>query len=146
MQRLLLQTLRMTPLTPKLRRFARLLAQIGVLILIWLAAVELSARWLHKIPPTVSGIAIALALLGLGLLKREWLADGAAWLLREMLLFFIPVVIAVLQYQQILQGKLLAILLVIVGSTACVMIATALAVDLAWRLEARWRKHFENKA
>ena len=62
-----------------------------------------------------------------------------------MLLFFIPVVIAVLQYQQMLDGKLLSILLVIIGSTACVMIATALAVDLAWRLEARWRKP-EDKA
>lgn len=145
MNRLLLPTLRMTPAASKFRHFIRLLAQICVLILIWLAAVELSGRWLHGLPPTVSGIAIALALLGLGLLKRSWVADGAAWLLREMLLFFIPVVIAVLQYQQVLQGKLLAILLVIVGSTACVMIATALAVDLAWRLEARWRAPEENK-
>ncbi|MDP5239541.1 CidA/LrgA family protein [Uliginosibacterium sp. 31-16] len=130
---------------PRFKPFLRTLFQIGLLILIWLVAVELSARWLHQIPPTVSGIAIALALLGLGLLKREWLADGSAWLLREMLLFFIPVVIAVLQYQQMLDGKLLSILLVIIGSTACVMIATALAVDLAWRLEARWRKPTENK-
>ncbi len=135
----------MSALPPRFKPFLRTLFQIGLLILIWLVAVELSARWLHQIPPTVSGIAIALALLGLGLLKREWLADGSAWLLREMLLFFIPVVIAVLQYQQMLDGKLLSILLVIIGSTACVMIATALAVDLAWRLEARWRKP-EDKA
>lgn len=135
----------MFALPPRFKPFLRTLFQIGLLILIWLVAVELSARWLHQIPPTVSGIAIALALLGLGLLKREWLADGSAWLLREMLLFFIPVVIAVLQYQQMLDGKLLSILLVIIGSTACVMIATALVVDLAWRLEARWRKP-EDKA
>ena len=62
-------------------KLLRLLAQIGLLILIWLAAVEISARWLPGLPPTVSGIAIALALLGLGLLRREWVADGAAWLL-----------------------------------------------------------------
>lgn len=136
---------RILPPTLHLKRFALTLLQIGVLILIWLAAVELSARWLQQIPPTVSGIALALTLLGLGLLKREWLAEGSAWLLREMLLFFIPVVIAVLQYQQILQGRLLAIMLVIIGSTACVMLATALAVDLAWRLEARWRKAPEDQ-
>ena len=135
----------MPALPPRCKPLIRTLGQIILLILIWLAAVELSSRWLHQIPPTVSGIAIALALLGLGLIKREWLADGSAWLLREMLLFFIPVVIAVLQYKQVLQGKLLAILLVIAGSTACVMVATALAVDLAWKLEARWRKP-EDKA
>jgi holin-like protein len=136
----------MPSLPSRFRRFIRLVVQIGVLILVWLAAVELSSRWLHSLPPTVLGITLALVLLGLGLIKRDWVADGAAWLLREMLLFFIPVVIAVLQYQQVLQGKLLAILLVIIGSTACVMVATALAVDLARRLEARWRKHSENEA
>ncbi|NSL54821.1 CidA/LrgA family protein [Uliginosibacterium aquaticum] len=130
----------MPALPPHLHQFCRTLLQIGLLILIWLAAIELSSTWLHGLPPTVTGIALALVLLGLGLLRREWLADGAGWLLREMLLFFIPVVIAVLQYRDALDGKLLTILLVIVGSTACVMVATALAVDLAWRLEARWRR------
>lgn len=127
-----------SPLHP-VGRFGRTLLQVLLLILIWLAAVQLSSRWLHGLPPTVIGIALALVLLGLGLVRREWLADGAGWLLREMLLFFIPVVIAVLQYQHVLEGKLLTILLVITASTACVMLATALAVDLAWRLEARWR-------
>jgi holin-like protein len=135
----------MPALPPHLKPLARTLSQVVLLILIWLAAVELSSRWLHQIPPTVSGITIALLLLGLGLVKHEWLADGAGWLLREMLLFFIPVVIAVLQYRELLQGQFLAILLLIVASTACVMIATALAVDLAWKLEARWRKPAENK-
>lgn len=135
----------MNPLPQRLCQLARLLLQIGALIVIWLAASYLSANWLHAIPPTVSGIAIALVLLGLGLIKRDWVADGAAWLLREMLLFFIPVVIAVLQYQQMLSGKLLAIMAVIVGSTACVMVATAFAVDLAWRLDARWHKDEENQ-
>jgi len=130
----------MFSLPPKLRNFSRTLLQILLLILIWLAAVQLSSHWLHALPPTVTGIALALSLLGLGLVRREWLADGAGWLLREMLLFFIPVVIAVLQYRDVLDGKLLAILLVILGSTACVMVATALAVDLTWRLEARWRR------
>jgi len=136
----------MASLSPRLYRLARLLLQICALILIWLAAVQLTERWLHSLPPTVSGIAIALVLLGLGLVKREWLTDGATWLLREMLLFFIPVVIAVLQYRQMLDGKLLTIFLVIVGSTACVMITTALAVDLAWRIEEHFRKSDEEQA
>ncbi|PLK48129.1 CidA/LrgA family protein [Uliginosibacterium sp. TH139] len=134
----------MPALPPRLHQFCRTLLQIGLLILIWLAAVELSSTWLHGLPPTVTGIALALVLLGLGLLRREWLADGAGWLLREMLLFFIPVVIAVLQYGEVLQGRFVAIGLVIVGSTACVMLSTALAVDLVWKLEARWRKHGED--
>ncbi len=129
------------PTSGKLRSLLRTPLQIGLIVAIWLLAVEVSGRFLPGIPPTVSGIAIALALMALGLLRREWVADGATWLLREMLLFFIPVVIAVLQYRNLLEGKMLAILCVIVGSTACVMLATAFTVDLAWRLE----KHLRNR-
>lgn len=133
-------------LPESLRRFLRVVAQIGLIVLIWLFAVEISARYLPGIPPTVSGIAIAFALLTLGLLRREWVADGATWLLREMLLFFIPVVIAVLQYRSLLEGKMIAILCVIVGSTACVMLVTAFTVDLVWRLEKRWRAQTEEQS
>lgn len=126
----------MIPPAP-LRHLLRLVAQIGLIVLIWLAAVELSRRYLPAVPPTVSGIAIALCLLALGLLRREWIADGAGWLLREMLLFFIPVVVAILQYRDLLAGRMLAILIVILGSTAAVMLATAITVDLVWRLTQR---------
>lgn len=126
----------MIPPAP-LRPLLRLVAQIGLIVLIWLAAVELSRRYLPAVPPTVSGIAIALCLLALGLLRREWIADGAGWLLREMLLFFIPVVVAILQYRDLLAGRMLAILFVILGSTAAVMLATAITVDLVWRLTQR---------
>lgn len=124
-------------LPSRLRVVLRVLAQIGLIVAIWLLAVEISSRFLPAVPPSVSGIAIALALMALGLLRREWVADGASWLLREMLLFFIPVVIAVLQYRQLLEGRILAILCVIAGSTACVMLATAFTVDFVWRLDAR---------
>lgn len=129
----------MPPLPPHVFKFSRLLLQVGVLILIWILASYVSTHWLDGFPPLVSGIAIALVLLALGLLKREWVNDGATWLMREMLLFFIPVAIAILQYRQELSGKLLAIMVVIVASTACVMVATAFAVDIAWKLDARLR-------
>lgn len=124
---------------PALRRFTLILLQIGLIIGIWLLASWLSSHWLHGLPPGIVGIAMALVLLGLGLLRREWLADGAGWLLREMLLFFIPVTIAIVQYPTLMIEHGLAILGVIVASTACVMLATAFAVDLCWRLERRWR-------
>jgi len=121
------------------RHFLRVLIQIALIIGIFLFASWLSQNWLHGIPPGIIGIAIALALLGLGLLRREWVADGATWLLREMLLFFIPVTIAIIQYPGLMLEHGFSILWVIVASTACVMISTAFAVDLCWRLERRWR-------
>lgn len=140
----------MTSSTPpsggRLRRLALTLAQIGLIVLIWFGAVQLSERWLHGLPAGIAGLAIALALLGLGLLRREWVVDGATWLLREMLLFFIPVVIAIIQYPDLMRQRGLAIFLVIAGSTVCVMVATAFTVDLAWKLEQRLREHGGDEA
>jgi holin-like protein len=128
------------PFPPALRRFVRTLSQVGLIVAIWLLATWLSQHLLPRVPPGIAGIAIALGLMALGLLRREWVADGAAWLLREMLLFFVPVVIAVVQYPALFHQHGLAILFVIVVSTTLVMLATGFAVDLAWRLEKRWRQ------
>jgi holin-like protein len=126
------------PFPPALRRFVRTCAQVGLIVVIWLLATSLSRHLLPSVPPGIAGIAMALGLMALGLLRREWVADGAAWLLREMLLFFVPVVIAVVQYPALFRQHGVAILFVIVASTALVMLATGFAVDFAWRLEKRW--------
>lgn len=131
---------------PVLRRFVRTLSQVGLIIAIWLLATWLSQHLLPRVPPGIAGIAIGLGMMALGLLRREWVADGAAWLLREMLLFFVPVVIAVVQYPALFHDHGLAILFVIVVSTTLVMLATGFAVDLAWRLEKRWQRAADGDA
>jgi len=127
-------------LPPALRRFTQTLLQICLITAIWFLATWLSSRWLHSVPAGILGIIIALILLALGLLRREWLESGATWLLREMLLFFIPVFVAIIQYPDLMKQHGLGILFVIVVSTICVMVTTAIAVDVAWRLERRLRK------
>ena len=52
-----------------------------------------------------------------------------------MLLFFVPAMLVVTEYTELIQHQGLRILGVIVASTACVMAATALAVDRVYRLE-----------
>jgi holin-like protein len=52
-----------------------------------------------------------------------------------MLLFFVPAMLVVTEYTGLIQHQGLRILAVIVASTACVMAATALAVDRVYRLE-----------
>ncbi len=129
----------------QIRPLARVLLQTGALILIWLLVQTLSARWLPFVPPTVLGIALLLLCLSLGLLRPAWLAAGAGLLLREMLLFFIPVAVALMQYLDLLRDNLLAILAVVLLSTACVMLATAAAVSLTVRLESGLRARQEVK-
>jgi holin-like protein len=58
---------------------------------------------------------------------------GADWLLAEMLLFFVPAVLALLDHREFLGLLGLKILAIIVLSTTMVMGVTALTVDLCYR-------------
>ena len=57
----------------------------------------------------------------------------AEWLLADMLLFFVPAALAVLNHPEFLGLTGLKILFVILASTVAVMVTTALVVDGACR-------------
>jgi holin-like protein len=116
-------------------RWARTLGQVLLLSLVWLAANSLSRALLPQVPAGVLGMLLVLAALWLGWLPLSWCRQGAAWLLAEMLLFFIPAVVAVVQYQDLVLACGLKILAVIVLSTLSVMVVTSLVVDRCYRLE-----------
>ncbi|AUH52281.1 CidA/LrgA family protein [Chromobacterium sp. ATCC 53434] len=115
-------------------------SQVVLLSLVWLAASQLSQHWLPALPAGVLGMLLVLAGLWSGLLPVAWFRHGARWLLAEMLLFFIPAVVAVVQYPQVIASAGARLLLVIVVSTALVMAVTALVVDACYRLEIRMRR------
>lgn len=68
-------------------------------------------------------------------------AGGARWLLAEMLLFFVPAVVAVVNYTQLLMVDGWRIMLVIALSTLMVLGATAWVVDKVYRYEVSRMKH-----
>lgn len=65
----------------------------------------------------------------------NWVRAGARWLLAEMLLFFVPAVVAVVNYAQLLMVDGWRIFLVIALSTLMVLGATAWVVDKVYRYE-----------
>lgn len=122
----------MQPLRHTLRISA--VMQIAVLALFWQAGEAVVHLTGLPIPGAVIGLAFVLALLASGRLKLASVRSGARWLLAEMLLFFIPAVLAVLDHREFFGLLGLKILLVIVVGAGTVMIATALAVDFSYRL------------
>ncbi|HEX8908727.1 MAG TPA: CidA/LrgA family protein [Anaeromyxobacteraceae bacterium] len=122
------------PLRPHLRR----LLQVGALLPFW-AAGEGAGRALRlPVPGPVLGLFLLLAALRLGLVKPGWLEEGASWLIRHMLLFFVPAAVGVVAFPELLGGEGLRVLAVIALSTVAVMVATAAAAEaMARRREAR---------
>lgn len=62
---------------------------------------------------------------------------AGCWLLAEMLLFFVPAVVAVVNYQELLLQEGWRIMVVLIVSTVLVLGTTALVVDRVYRLELK---------
>jgi holin-like protein len=110
--------------------------QLGIVLACWLAGEALARALYLPIPGAILGLAIILVLLARRRLSAVSMRRGAEWLLADMLLFFVPAVLAVLNYPEFLGLTGLKILFVILASTVAVMITTALVVDGAYRWRA----------
>ncbi|MBV8248349.1 MAG: CidA/LrgA family protein [Comamonas sp.] len=114
---------------------AKPVVQIALLSAIWIAMDLLRQHFGWSMPAGLIGFALLAVGLFTGLVKARWLQSGTNWLLAEMLLFFVPAMLVVTEYPDLIRHQGLRILAVIVASTACVMAVTALAVDRVYRLE-----------
>lgn len=118
-----------------LRRGAQVVVQVALLSAIWVSMDAARQHFGWSMPAGLLGFALLAAGLFSGLIKAQWLRGGTNWLLAEMLLFFVPAILVVTEYPDLIAHQGLRILAVIVTSTVCVMVATAWAVDRVYRLE-----------
>ena len=122
-----------------LKKALRLLVELAILCALFLLGGQL-ATWLGwPIPGGVMGLALLLILFASGVLKPAMLQLGAGWLMAEMLLFFIPALMSLLDSGPLIREEGWRILLVIAVSTLMVMVVTALTVELV----CRWRLRHE---
>jgi holin-like protein len=112
-------------------------AQILVVALFWAAGSGLAHLVGTAVPGSLIGMLALLGLLGSGALDPRLVERGAGWLLAQMLLFFVPAVVALLAHPEFLGLTGVKVLLVILGSTVMVMLATALTVEWGMRWMSR---------
>jgi holin-like protein len=111
------------------------LLQSGLIILLWLAS-DLVVKILQlPISGGILGLGIVLFLLMTQSIKINNIKKGADLLIKDMLLFFIPAVLALLEHHELLGILGIKILFVIVLSTITVMLVTAAVVDYCYH----WR-------
>ena len=105
-------------------------------VLLWICNLVVASLGL-PFPGSVLGLAILALLLISGAIPEKWIAIGAAWLMADMLLFFIPPVVAVLKYRALLAPCGFGLIAILIMGTATVMIGTAWVVDQVFVLEHR---------
>ncbi|ASC64005.1 CidA/LrgA family protein [Achromobacter denitrificans] len=113
-------------------RRSRVLQICLIVLFSWLGQALAQVSGL-PVPGGVIGMAIVLVLLATRRLRVRNVHRGASWLLGEMLLFFVPAVMSLLDHREFLGLLGLKLLAVILLGTALVMAGTALTIDLCYR-------------
>ncbi|MEW9701659.1 CidA/LrgA family protein [Paenibacillus sp. SI8] len=89
-------------------------------------------RWLHiPVPGSIVGIVLLFGLLKTKIIRLHWVEKGSSWLLGEMLLFFIPAAVGIMNYKSLVIHSGLSITITIVGSTIVVMLCAGLMGEWA---------------
>ena len=110
-------------------------AQVLLLTAVWYGA-DRAAAWLSlPFSGGVVGLALMVALLLSGAVRPAAVEHGANWLLSNMLLFFIPLVVSVVQFTSLLKSDGLRLLAAIGIGFTSVLLATALTVEWICRLD-----------
>ena len=108
---------------------------IIIILVVWGCAYVLQKLLNLPVASGVLGFFLLLFLLEMKWLKLAHVEQGANLLLGELLLFFIPPVVGVIQYQDLLFASGWKILLVILISTALVMMVSVFTVRMCLKQE-----------
>ncbi|WP_077602677.1 CidA/LrgA family protein [Oceanobacillus sojae] len=103
--------------------------QIGFLHVFLFLGIVLKHFIPLPIPSSMLGLFLLFVALCCNLIKLEWVEQGAKWLMAELLLFFIPSAVGIVNYQQIFSLQGLGIIFLILISTMIVMGVTALTAE-----------------
>ncbi|AOV95776.1 murein hydrolase regulator LrgA [Edwardsiella hoshinae] len=115
-------------------------AQVALYALLFVFSQWLVSRFALPVPANIVGMLLMLALIALRIVPLAWVKAGSRWLLAEMLLFFVPAVVAVMNYAALLMVEGWRIVAVIALSTLLTLGLTALVVDRVYRFERRLQR------
>ncbi|WP_088185730.1 CidA/LrgA family holin-like protein [Desulfosporosinus sp. FKA] len=117
----------------KPRRIFLALIQIGILYIFSFVGSFLGKLLHLNFPGSLIGMGILFILLRLEIFPYNWVVIGGNWLLAELLLFFIPSVVAIMQYIQFLHQDGLDLFIIILISTVAVMVSSGLTAEMITR-------------
>jgi len=112
----------------------KIIFQVCVLLGIAMLGNKVTQAYYLHVPGSIIGIFFIVLLLETKIIPLEWLETGANILITELILFFIPSAVGVIQYQQIMLANGARIGLVIFLSTVTVMMCTGFLAELVSKI------------
>lgn len=116
-----------------LKKLSQLVVQISIITLLYEVGQLISNKFALRIPGSIIGMGLLFLLLCLHIIKLEWINVGAKFLSAELLLFFIPSAVQIVNYPELFGRSGVEIILIIMASTVIVMSATGLTAEYVCR-------------
>ena len=119
----------------------RIIAQIGVVLLVCLLGEAIAAVLPFPFPASVIGMLLLFLLLACGWLKPHHIREKSNFLLSNMAFFFIPAGVGLLKYLDVLAENLIPLLVICLVTTPLVFFVTG------WTVQAimKWTASKEDK-
>jgi holin-like protein len=110
-------------------RVLKIVLQIAFIHLFLLIGIGIKAIIHGPIPASMIGLAVLFLALKVKLVKLEWVEQGGKWLLAELLLFFVPSAVGIVNYKEILGWQGIETVILIIVSTIIVLGTTAFVAE-----------------
>ena len=114
-----------------------IIIQLGIIFGICLVSEAVSMLLPFSLPGSIVGMLLLLVLLLLKIIKKEQIQKASEFLLANLPFFFVPAVVGLINYLDILRANALKMIVVVVLSLVATFGATVWAVRLTIRLTER---------
>ncbi|WP_076539530.1 CidA/LrgA family protein [Shewanella sp. UCD-KL21] len=129
-----------------LKQITYALLQVAFLCGLAFGAQSLVELLALPIPSSVIGLICLYILLAFKWLPERFVAVGAMWLIGELLLFFIPPVIASIHYAPMFAEFGISLMFTLVLGSISVLVITGFVIDRVFRFERRRNRARRNRA
>ena len=118
----------------------KMIAQAGVVCAICWVSLCIESVLPFAMPASIIGMLLLLCLLMLRLVKLEWVQELADLMLGNLQFLFVPALVSIIQYLDVLRQNGAAIIVICVVTTFITFAATVAAVRLTLRWMERSQK------
>ncbi len=107
----------------------KFISGFGILFLIYYVSLYIIKLTGIAFPPAILGLILFTLSLFAGIIKEEWVEAASNFLLKNMAVLFVPFVVGLIVYKDILLKNWLSILLVIFVTTTVMIVTVGLFVE-----------------
>lgn len=116
-------------------KFLQIIIHICVLFSFYLIGEWIRSLFNLLIPGSIIGLLLLFIMLSLNMYPIKWVEAGAQFMMRHLIIFFIPSTVGLMGYFGLFAGKGIFLVIITLVSSVAVMVCAAKVSEWLWRGE-----------